>query len=128
MLRDGHESVAVHDEVHGFACTYPGALTPSDNHAGRHDRRPSMTAREPRRLPQDPEIRELVQLARALMSRRNVLAGAAGIAGMSALLAACGTGGGTGAAASSGPQPAQDVSEAEKVVKWANWALYLDYD
>ena len=87
-----------------------------------------MTAREPRRLPQDPEIRELVQLARASVSRRNVLAGAAGIAGMSALLAACGAGGGTGAASSSGPQPAQDVSETEKVVKWANWALYLDYD
>ena len=89
-----------------------------------------MTAREPRRLPEDPQIRELVQLARAgSVSRRNVLAGAAGIAGVGALLAACGTGGGGGGGTSAaGLTPGTDVSDAEKVVRWANWSLYLDYD
>lgn len=87
-----------------------------------------MTRRRP--LPDDPQLRELVRLARSrAVSRRNVLAGAAGIAGVGALLAACGTGGssstGTG---SGGPTPAEDLSDSEKIVRWASWALYLDYD
>lgn len=87
-----------------------------------------MTRRRP--LPDDPQLRELVRLARSrAVSRRNVLAGAAGIAGVGALLAACGTGGssstGTG---SGGPTPAEDLSDSEKIVRWASWSLYLDYD
>lgn len=87
-----------------------------------------MTRRRP--LPDDPQLRQLVRLARSrAVSRRNVLAGAAGIAGVGALLAACGTGGssstGTG---SGGPTPAEDLSDSEKIVRWASWALYLDYD
>ncbi len=86
-----------------------------------------MSAREPRKLPEDPQIRELVRLARAgMVSRRNVLAGAAGIAGVGALLAACGTGGTSGS--TSTLTPGTDVSDTEKLVRWANWTLYLDYD
>jgi len=89
-----------------------------------------MTAREPRKLPDDPQIRELIQLAQAgRVSRRNVLAGAAGAAGVGALLAACGTGGGGGSGTSAtGPTPGTDVSDTEKLVRWANWTFYLDYD
>ena len=86
-----------------------------------------MTAREPRKLPEDPQIRELVKLAQAgMVSRRNVLAGAAGSAGVGALLAACGTGGTSGS--TSTLSPGTDVSDTEKLVRWANWTFYLDYD
>lgn len=90
-----------------------------------------MIMREPRRLPEDPQIRELVRLARTRnVSRRNVLAGAAGIAGVGALLAACGTGGsgGSGGTSAGGLTPGTDVSDTEKLVRWANWTFYLDYD
>jgi len=89
-----------------------------------------MTTREPRKLPEDPQVRELIRLAQAgNVSRRNVLAGAAGIAGVGALLAACGTGGGGGGSTSpEGLTPGTDVSDTEKLVRWANWSLYLDYD
>ncbi len=89
-----------------------------------------MTTREPRKLPEDPQIRELIRLAQAgTVSRRNVLAGAAGVAGVGALLAACGTGGGGGGGTSAGGlTPGTDVSDTEKLVRWANWTFYLDYD
>lgn len=79
---------------------------------------------EPRRLPEDPMIRELVRHARASqLTRRTVLAGAsAGAVAM--LLAACSpTGGGAKKLT-----PAKDVSSANKSMIWANWQAYLDQD
>ncbi|MDR4531975.1 spermidine/putrescine ABC transporter substrate-binding protein [Glutamicibacter sp. PS] len=81
-----------------------------------------------RRLPEDPQIRALVNMMSSRsMSRRSML-GAAGALGLTGLLAACGTGG-TGTGGSKAPAPSvEDLSESEKTVNWANWTLYLDYD
>lgn len=76
------------------------------------DRRPPVT---------DPVVRDLVRLARASVSRRRLLAGAAGAVGTGALLAACGTG---GAPTSAGGASAS----AGGAVRWANWTQYLDQD
>ncbi|MER8025483.1 ABC transporter substrate-binding protein [Glutamicibacter protophormiae] len=78
------------------------------------------------KLPQDPNIRALVNaMSQRSLSRRSVL-GAAGALGLGGLLAACGTGGSkTGAAA--GPAAA-DISASDPTLNWANWTLYLDYD
>lgn len=77
----------------------------------------------PRPLPQDPMIRQLVQSARASqLSRRGLLAGlSAGAATLA--LAACSTGG-----ASSKPTAAKDQSSTDKKLTWANWQAYLDQD
>lgn len=77
-----------------------------------------------RRLPQDPQVRALVQaMGQRSYSRRSVLS-AAGALGLAGLLAGCGTGGGGTQAAPS----AKDISESDPTVNWANWTLYLDYD
>jgi spermidine/putrescine transport system substrate-binding protein len=77
----------------------------------------------PRPLPQDPMIRQLVQSARASqLSRRGLLAGlSAGAATLA--LAACSTGGASGK-----PTPAKDQSSTDKTMTWANWQAYLDQD
>jgi spermidine/putrescine transport system substrate-binding protein len=85
-------------------------------------------AERPVRALTDPFIGEL---AKARLSRRSLLRGAAG-AGLASVLAACGTGGssttGGGTTAAAKPRPATDRSDTDKVVNWANWTLYLDYD
>ncbi|WP_313541856.1 ABC transporter substrate-binding protein [Leifsonia aquatica] len=75
----------------------------------------------PRPLPQDPMIRQLVQSPRASqLSRRGLLAGlSAGAATLA--LAACSTGGASGK-----PTPAKDNSSTDKTMTWANWQAYLD--
>ncbi|MFF2051693.1 PotD/PotF family extracellular solute-binding protein [Leifsonia sp. NPDC058194] len=77
----------------------------------------------PRPLPQDPMIRQLVQSARASqLSRRGLLAGlSAGAATLA--LAACSTGGASGK-----PTAAKDTSSTDKTMTWANWQAYLDQD
>jgi spermidine/putrescine transport system substrate-binding protein len=77
----------------------------------------------PRPLPEDPMIRQLVQSARSSqLSRRGLLAGlSAGAATLA--LAACSTGG-----ASAKPTPAKDQSATDKTMTWANWQAYLDQD
>ncbi|MFC0682504.1 PotD/PotF family extracellular solute-binding protein [Lysobacter korlensis] len=76
----------------------------------------------PRRLPEDPLIRALVQQARrAQLSRRGVLTGAGlGVAALT--LAACAPSGSTA------PTAAPDRSDEDKTLKWANWPLYIDED
>ncbi|MEG1443708.1 ABC transporter substrate-binding protein [Glutamicibacter sp.] len=77
-----------------------------------------------RRLPQDPQVRALVQaMSQRSYSRRSVLS-AAGALGLTGLLAACGTGGSSTKAAPS----IEDISANDPTVNWANWTLYLDYD
>lgn len=80
-----------------------------------------------RQLPEDPQIRALVQaMSRRSMSRRGVL-GAAGALGLGGLLAACGTGGKSGGSSASAVS-VKDISDTDPTVNWANWTLYLDYD
>ena len=80
-----------------------------------------------RQLPEDPQIRALVQaMSQRSMSRRGVL-GAAGALGLGGLLAACGTGG-KSAGSSASAVSVKDVSATDPTVNWANWTLYLDYD
>ena len=78
-----------------------------------------------RSQPEDPQVRELVRMARtAAFSRRTMLSGAVG--GAAALaLAACaplGLGGAPKLTA------AKDHSSTVKSMIWANWPLYLDQD
>jgi spermidine/putrescine transport system substrate-binding protein len=77
-----------------------------------------------RALPEDPQLRLLVRLARSTsVTRRTVLAGAT--AGAAALaLAACAP----FRSLSDKPTPAKDHSAAVKSMIWANWPLYLDED
>jgi len=78
-----------------------------------------------RRLPQDPQIRALVQaMGQRSFSRRSVLS-TAGALGLTGLLAACGTGGSSG---TKSEVSVTDISESDPSVNWANWTLYLDYD
>ncbi|WP_308468281.1 ABC transporter substrate-binding protein [Rathayibacter soli] len=79
---------------------------------------------EPRRLPEDPMIRQLIRHARAAqLTRRSVLAGA-GAGALAMMLAAC-----TPAEEDSGPlTPAKDLSSTNKNVVWANWQAYIDQD
>lgn len=80
-----------------------------------------------RQLPEDPQIRALVQaMSQRSMSRRGVL-GAAGALGLGGLLAACGTGGKSGGSSASAVS-VKDISDTDPTVNWANWTLYLDYD
>ncbi len=73
-----------------------------------------------RPLPNDPVIRQLVQMAkRSQVSRRAFLAGTGGTA-LAAGLAACSTGGNL--------EPAEDVSATDKSLVWSNWPLYIDQD
>ncbi len=79
--------------------------------------------------PLDPRALELIEAARATMSRRSVLragaVGAAGVAGAS-VLAACGT-----APAKSGGSAApsaEDKSDTDKSLNFSNWQLYIDVD
>jgi spermidine/putrescine transport system substrate-binding protein len=75
-------------------------------------------------LPEDPMMRELVQMARRhQMTRRTALAGAGATAAALAL-AACAPGGSTGAELT----PATDLSDSEKTLIWHNWSLYMDED
>lgn len=72
-----------------------------------------------RGLPEDPMMRQLVQMARQKMiSRRAALLGLGGTAAALSL-ASC-------APASSTLTPAEDLSDSEKVLVWHNWPLYMD--
>jgi spermidine/putrescine transport system substrate-binding protein len=71
-------------------------------------------------LPQDPMMRQLVQMARGkMLSRRATLLGLGGTAAVMSL-ASCAAD--TQAALS----PAEDLSDSEKVLVWHNWPLYMD--
>ena len=76
-------------------------------------------------LPEDPMMRQLIQMARRhQISRRTALTGAGATAAALAL-AACAPAG------NSGPKtltPAKDVSDTDKQVIWHNWSLYMDED
>ena len=75
-----------------------------------------------RRIPQDPIVRDLVNMVRQSQFNRRALlrGGAVGAAGAGALaLSACAGGGGGGAA--------QGDGSAGSIV-WGNWTYYLDYD
>lgn len=82
-------------------------------------------ARQQRKLPEDPMVRQLVlQAKKAQLSRRGLLA--AGGAGTAALtLAACSTGGG---GESEALTPAEDVSATDPSLVWGNWPAYIDED
>ena len=71
-------------------------------------------------LPQDPMMRQLVQMARHNMTRRAALAGIGGTAAALSL-ASC-------APAAESLTPATDLSDSEKVLTWHNWPLYMDED
>ncbi|MFM7014525.1 MAG: PotD/PotF family extracellular solute-binding protein [Actinomycetota bacterium] len=72
-------------------------------------------------LPENPMLRELVQLSRKhQMSRRAALAGLGGSAA-AVTLAAC-------APAANQLEPATDLSDSEKFLIWHNWDLYIDED
>ena len=74
-----------------------------------------------RELPQDPMLRDLVQMARNhQISRRAALAGVGGTAA-ALTLASC-------APADEGQVAATDVSDSEKVLVWHNWPAYMDKD
>ena len=76
-------------------------------------------------LPEDPMMRQLVQMARRhQMSRRAALAGAGATAAALALTS-CSPAGKAGAKKLT---PAKDVSATEKTVIWHNWDLYMDED
>ncbi len=73
-----------------------------------------------RPMPNDPMIRQLVQMARkSQMSRRAFLAGSGGVA-LSAGLAACASG--------NTLEPAEDISATDKSLNWSNWPFYIDED
>ena len=74
-----------------------------------------------RELPQDPMLRELVQMARKhQVSRRAALAGFGGTAA-ALTLASC-------SPAEEGLTAATDVSDSEPVLIWHNWPAYMDED
>ncbi len=71
-------------------------------------------------LPQDPMMRQLVQMARGkMLSRRATLLGLGGTAAVMSL-ASCASG------TESALTPAEDLSDSEKVLVWHNWPLYMD--
>jgi spermidine/putrescine transport system substrate-binding protein len=71
-------------------------------------------------LPQDPMLRQLVQMARGkMLSRRATLLGLGGTAAVMSL-ASC------AADTKSALTPAEDLSDSEKVLVWHNWPLYMD--
>jgi len=71
-------------------------------------------------LPQDPMMRQLVQMARGkMLSRRATLLGLGGTAAVLSL-ASC------AADTKSALTPAADLSDSEKVLVWHNWPLYMD--
>ncbi len=71
-------------------------------------------------LPQDPMMRQLVQMARGkMLSRRATLLGLGGTAAVLSL-ASCSN------ASESALTPAEDLSDSEKVLVWHNWPLYMD--
>ena len=71
-------------------------------------------------LPQDPMMRQLVQMARGkMLSRRATLLGLGGTAAVLSL-ASCANG------TESALTPAEDLSDSEKVLVWHNWPLYMD--
>ncbi len=71
-------------------------------------------------LPQDPMMRQLVQMARGkMLSRRATLLGLGGTAAVMSL-ASCASG------TEGALTPAEDLSDSEKVLVWHNWPLYMD--
>ncbi len=71
-------------------------------------------------LPQDPMMRQLVQMARGkMLSRRATLLGLGGTAAVMSL-ASCASD------TKSALTPAEDLSDSEKVLVWHNWPLYMD--
>jgi spermidine/putrescine transport system substrate-binding protein len=77
--------------------------------------------RDPKSLPQDPMMAQLVKLARKnQMTRRAALAGIGGTAA-AVTLAGC-------APANTSLEPGQDLSDTEKILVWHNWDLYMDED
>lgn len=82
--------------------------------------------KDPKSLPKDPMLAELVKMSRRkTLSRRTALAGAAGV-GAALGLAACAPAGDGGVATPEGLVPATDVSDSEKVLVWNNWPAYMD--
>ena len=76
-------------------------------------------------LPQDPMMRQLIEMARRhQISRRTALTGAGATAAALAL-AACAPAGNSG---SKTLTPAKDISDTDKQVIWHNWSLYMDED
>jgi len=79
--------------------------------------------------PLDPRTQQLIEAARATMSRRSVLRagamGAAGVAGAS-VLAACGTA--PAKTADSAAPTVPDKSDTDKTLAFSNWQLYIDVD
>ena len=74
-------------------------------------------------LPEDPMMRQLVQMARRhQVTRRAALTGV-GAAAAAATLAACAPAGSSG---TSTLTPATDVSDSEKTLVWHNWPAYMD--
>ena len=75
-------------------------------------------------LPEDPMMRELIQMARRhQMTRRTALAGASATAAALALTACAPAG-----SAKAELTPAADLSDSEKMLVWHNWSLYMDED
>ncbi len=66
-------------------------------------------------------------LARGLVSRRTLMAGA-GALGVAATAAACGTKGTDTTTAPSDQAAAQDRSDTDKTVVWSSWPEYIDTD
>lgn len=77
-----------------------------------------------RGLPEDPMMRQLVQMARSNMTRRAALAGMGGTA-LAASLAACASPQ-NGATPGASLTPGTDVSDSEKILVWDNWSEYMD--
>ena len=74
-----------------------------------------------REMPQDPSMRQLIQMARKhQISRRTALAGFGGTAA-ALTLASC-------APAEETLSPATDLSDSEPVLVWHNWPAYMDED
>jgi spermidine/putrescine transport system substrate-binding protein len=74
-------------------------------------------------LPEDPMMRQLVQMARRhQMTRRAALTGV-GAAAAAATLAACSP---AGSSSNTALTPAVDVSDSEKTLVWHNWPGYMD--
>src|SRR5487761_2006923 len=76
---------------------------------------------------EEPIAPKTLDLIRAQMSRRGVIAGVGGL-GAAGLLAACSTSSPKGATSGSPSGSPSAIADTGGTVRWANWTLYLDYD
>lgn len=76
---------------------------------------------------EEPIAPKTLDLIRAQMSRRGVIAGVGGL-GVAGLLAACSTSSPKAAPSGSPSGSPSAVADTGGTVRWANWTLYLDYD